>query len=193
MFTSEKSKVISIEDTSELNIPHKNWVRLVTRAGYGPPDNNGKRYGEVTMFDLLKTSMRQRPDYVIVGEVRGEEASILFQGMASGHPCMGTIHAESLEAMIERLITPPISLPSSLVELIDVVTFQVFATSIGPNSRRTQRVVEIQNIQSEKEVEKAISFEWDPFKDEFEKKKSRLLQKIAWKKGVSENELIEDL
>ncbi len=87
MFVPPSAKIISIEDTRELNLTHGNWLPAVTRAAFA------KGYGEVTMFDLLKESFRQTPDYVIVGEVRGQEAYVMFQGMAAGFPAMGTIHA----------------------------------------------------------------------------------------------------
>ncbi|HDL15036.1 MAG TPA: hypothetical protein ENH28_02590, partial [Euryarchaeota archaeon] len=83
IFITPDSKIVSIEDTAELNIPHEHWIPAVARPGYGTPDSMGRRYGEVTMFDILKSSLRQRPDYIIVGEVRGAEAYVLFQGMAN--------------------------------------------------------------------------------------------------------------
>jgi flagellar protein FlaI len=86
MFIPPEEKIVSIEDTRELNLPHENWIPSVSRSGFGAPDESGTRYGEVTLFDLLKESFRQNPDYVIVGEVRGQEASVMFQGMASGLP-----------------------------------------------------------------------------------------------------------
>jgi len=106
LFIKPEKKIVSIEDTPELMLPHPNWLQEVARPGFGP-----QRYGEVTLYDLLKASLRQRPDYTIVGEVRGQEAFILFQAMATGHAGLGTIHAESFEGLIDRLISPPIRLP----------------------------------------------------------------------------------
>ncbi|MBW3017154.1 Flp pilus assembly complex ATPase component TadA, partial [Candidatus Woesearchaeota archaeon] len=92
-FIPPKSRIVSIEDTRELNLAHSNWLPSVSRAGFGMPTlAGGERYGEVSLFDLLKETFRQNPDYVIVGEARGAEASVLFQGMASGHPSFSTFH-----------------------------------------------------------------------------------------------------
>ena len=105
-FIPPGKRVVSIEDTREINLLLDNWVPQITRPGFGPPDGTGKKYGEVTMLDLIKESFRQRPDYLIVGEVRGEEMSVMFQGMASGHCCLSTVHAKSLTDLVNRLITP---------------------------------------------------------------------------------------
>ena len=91
MFIPPEDKIVSIEDTRELNIPHSNWIPAVSRIGFGVPEAGEKTYGEVTLFELLKESFRQNPDYVLVGEVRGNEAYVMFQGMASGHCSLGTI------------------------------------------------------------------------------------------------------
>jgi len=143
LFIPKEAKIISIEDTREIQLYHENWIPTVTREGFGPPTEEGKRYGEVTMFDLLKEAFRQNPDYIIVGEVRGKEAYVMFQGMASGHACLSTMHAGSVDAVIRRLVTPPINLPESLIELLDVV---VILTHL-----REKRIV--------KEIEEIVSVE----------------------------------
>jgi len=101
-FIPPEARVVTIEDTRELNLPRDNWLPSVSRAATGV----GKM-GEVNLYDLLKASFRQNPDYVIVGEIRGKEASVLFQGMASGHSSIATMHADSVETVIKRLETPP--------------------------------------------------------------------------------------
>jgi flagellar protein FlaI len=202
MFIPPDYKIISIEDTSEINLPHKNWVKAITRAGYGPKAGKA-RYGEITMFDLLKTSLRQRPDYVIVGEVRGEEASVLFQGMASGHASLGTIHAESLEAVIERLTTPPINLPPNLIELVDLVVLEILATAKGPNARRISKVIEIKSVTRERPDIK-VPFLWDPYNDSFMPietfltsgglpYESFLIEKLSLKTGKTKENLLQEL
>lgn len=202
LFIPPDNKIISIEDTSEINLPHENWVKAITRAGYGP--RTGKtRYGEITMFDLLKASLRQRPDYVIVGEVRGEEASVLFQGMASGHSSLGTIHAESLEAVMERLTTPPINLPPNLIELVDLIVLEILATSKGPNARRINKIIEIKNVSRERPDIKT-PFLWDPYGDNFMPIEtflssggvpydSFLIEKLSLKTGKTKDELLQEL
>jgi flagellar protein FlaI len=163
LFIPENLKIVSIEDTPELNLLHENWVQSVARSGLGS-GGKGQRYGEVTMFDLLKASFRQRPDYVIVGEVRGKEATVMFQGMASGHSGLGTMHAESLEAVIERLSTPPISLPPSLIRILDILVLQISAHKIKENARRAKEIVEV-IPQVGKEIRSNAAFRWDPHKD----------------------------
>jgi archaeal flagellar protein FlaI len=128
-------RVVSIEDTREINLLLDNWVPQITRPGFGPPDGSGKKYGEVTMLDLIKESFRQRPDYLIVGEVRGEEMSVMFQGMASGHCCLSTVHARSLPDLVNRLITPPISLEPALLTSLDLVIVTGFEG--GSDIKRT--------------------------------------------------------
>jgi len=115
-FIPPESRVVSIEDTRELNIPRENWLPSVARTSLGV----GKT-GEVDLFSLLKNSFRQNPDYVIVGEVRGKEAFVLFQGMASGHASVSTMHADSINTLVKRLETPPIELSPTLLNTLDCV------------------------------------------------------------------------
>ena len=102
MFIKPDLKVVSIEDTPELNLPHENWIPAATRTHFGLSTENA----DVTLFDLLKASLRQRPDYIIVGEIRGTEAYTLFQAVSTGHLGMSTVHAESVESCVYRLSRP---------------------------------------------------------------------------------------
>jgi len=120
LFIPKTAKVISIEDTREINLPFENWIPAVSRTGVGI-----NKVGEITLFDLLKASLRQNPDYLIVGEVRGEETNVLFQGMASGHSSFATFHANNMDSVVARLTTPPINLPESLISLLDFVILTV--------------------------------------------------------------------
>ena len=175
LFIKPEKKIISIEDTAELKLPHPNWLSQVARPGYGP-----NRYGEVTMFDLLKAALRQRPDYIIVGEVRGEEAYILFQAMATGHAGLGTIHAESFEALMDRLLSPPISLPPALLEVLDGVVFLKRLKYQGKYVRRVDKIYEILGFNKEKkDVDRIISFKWNPRDDTYIAGESYVLNKIA--------------
>ena len=139
-FIPPGKRVVSIEDTREINLLLDNWVPHITRPGFGPPDSSGKKYGEVTMGDLIKESFRQRPDYLIIGEVRGEEISLMFQGMASGHCCLSTLHARSLNDLVNRLITPPIALEPSLLTSLDVVIVGGF--SGGSETKRSIKEID---------------------------------------------------
>lgn len=143
MFLPYGERIVSIEDTRELNLQHENWLPQVARPGFGPPDASGKRFGEISMMDLIRESFRQRPDYLIVGEVRGKETFVLFQGMASGHCAIATIHARSVNDLVSRLTTPPINLSPSLLESVDIVLNLGFAGE-REIKRRVRSLAEIQ-------------------------------------------------
>ncbi|MCW1301483.1 MAG: type II/IV secretion system ATPase subunit [Candidatus Nanoarchaeia archaeon] len=195
VFIPRASKVVSVEDTRELTLPHQNWTPAVARSGFGPPDISGKRYGEVTLFDLLKESFRQRPDYVVVGEVRGAEAFVLFQGAASGHPSLGTIHAGSVEEVVRRLQGPPINLPSTFIKLLDIVVVMSFAKIIGENVRRVKEVSEIASVDPRTgEVTERKVFIWDPTTDTFKASpESVVLRRISEETGFTMEKLLEEL
>jgi len=140
-------RVVSIEDTRELNIKHENWLPQVARQGFGPPNADGKKFGEVTMMTLIRESFRQRPDYLVVGEVRGKETFVLFQGMASGHCSLATLHARSVADVVSRLTTPPINLYPGLLESVDIIINLGFAgeTEI---KRKLRAVAEVKRYNS---------------------------------------------
>ncbi|MBU4246688.1 MAG: type II/IV secretion system ATPase subunit [Nanoarchaeota archaeon] len=193
-FIPPDDKIVSIEDTRELNLPHENWIPAVSRAGFGTVTKDGTRYGEISMFDLLKESFRQRPDYVVVGEVRGTEASVLFQGMASGHPSLGTIHGGSVDDIIKRMETPPISLPPSLLESLDIVVVITHSDQFGKSARRIKEIAEMENIDSETgRVRVMKSFQWSPVLDVFERHHSTILDRIGAEYGISMSKIEEEL
>ncbi|MBU0898976.1 MAG: type II/IV secretion system ATPase subunit [Nanoarchaeota archaeon] len=195
-FIPPEDKIVSIEDTRELNLPHNNWIPSVSRTGFGMPEASGKKYGEIDLFDLLKESFRQNPDYVIVGEVRGKEAYVMFQGMASGHPTIGTIHAGSVSDVIKRLETPPINLSPTLIDSLDLLIVMTNAHEKGKSSRRMKEVVEIQSI--DKNTGKAHSlktFGWVPSVDKFRENvdNSEILHRISFDKGIPMNTIKNEL
>ena len=108
LFIPLHSKIVSIEDTREIQLPHKNWISGVSR-------------GDIDMFELMKASLRQRPEYIIVGEVRGREAEIMFQAMALGHTCLSTIHGGAVDSVLDRLMSPPYNIPRVMVGNLDLV------------------------------------------------------------------------
>ncbi len=185
-FIPPSARVVSIEDTRELSLYHTNWLPSVARAGVGLANIIGQKYGEVTLFDLLKESFRQRPDYVIIGEIRGKEAFVLFQGMASGHPSLGTMHADSVDTMIKRLITPPINLSASLVESLDAVCVINQAKIKGYSVRRVREISEIKNVDEQtKQSNINQAFIWDPKTDAFnQSQESEIFKKIAQEQGI---------
>jgi len=189
MFVPKEAKIISIEDTRELNLPHENWVPSVTRVGFA------KGYGEVTMFDLLKEAFRQTPDYVIVGEVRGSEAYVMFQGMAAGIPAMGTMHAGRVEDVIYRLQTPPISLSPALIDTLDLVVVMIHAREKGESARRMKEIVEIESVdQTTGKARTNQVYRWSANEDIYEYSGvSYYLQEISAHRGVEVTELIKEL
>ena len=195
LFIPPEAKIVSIEDTRELYLPHENWIPSVARAGFGMPTPEGTKYGEVTMFDLLKACFRQNPDYVIVGEIRGKEAYVMFQGMASGHACFGTMHAGKVEDVIYRLETPPINLSPSLIETLDLIIFMVHVVERNRTYRRVKEVDELESMDIKTgaaRINKA--FMWLPGSDSFERNPYLwLLHKIAKKRGLTASEVEEEL
>jgi flagellar protein FlaI len=184
-FIPPKARVVSIEDTRELNLPRENWLPAVARTGIGGQSGNQAGVGDVDMFSLLKSSFRQNPDYVIVGEVRGTEANVLFQGMASGHASMGTIHADSVETVIRRLETPPISLNPTLVNELDVVAVMTHAIVKGRETRKLREVIEVINVNADGTSTTNTPFMWDPGQDKFYfKRGSKVFEKIEKRSGI---------
>ncbi len=188
LFINPESKIVSIEDTRELNLSHENWIPGVARLGFV-----GTKVGEVSMYDLLRESFRQNPDYLIVGEVRGKEASVMFQGMASGHVSISTMHAGDVNDVIKRLITRPINLTPSLIEVLDMVIIMVHARERGKSTRRVKKIVEIESV-SEQNVKSDDVFKWNPVNDGFEYSgNSRVLKKISEEKGITMEKILSEI
>tara|TARA_Y100000310_G_scaffold269523_1_gene282750 strand:+ start:4194 stop:5780 length:1587 start_codon:yes stop_codon:yes gene_type:complete len=188
-FMPPQSRIVSIEDTHEINLLHTNWLPSVAREATGVGGES--KLGEVSLFTLLKASFRQRPDYVIVGEIRGQEAFVLFQGAASGHPTMCTMHAEDVETMIRRLETPPISLPPALVETLDAVCVMSQTRIAGKEVRRVKNITEIIKVGSKVGVlDKNTPFSWDPRTDRFLfKRQSHIFKKLQSEYGMTEQQI----
>jgi flagellar protein FlaI len=189
-FMPPTAKVVSIEDTREINIYHENWLPAVARIGFA-----GTRVGEVTMYDLLKEAFRQNPNYLIVGEVRGEEAAVMFQAMASGITSMSTMHAGSIEDALKRLQTRPISLPPTLLETLDVVIIMAHAIEKGASARRVRNIIEVESVDPETaRVKYTTAYEWNPVKDVFtHKKDSVALRRISGEQGIALSEITKEL
>ncbi len=187
IFIPPEAKIVSIEDTREIRIPHEHWIPGLARVGFGIPLPSGEKYGEVTLFDLLKESFRQNPDYVIVGEVRGEETYVMFQGMSSGHPSMSTFHAGSIDTVIKRLTTPPIDLAPTLLESLDVITILTHAREKGKSARRSKEIIEIVGVDPKTgEVNTNVIFRWNPITDEYEKMNDSIkIEKFATARGAT--------
>ncbi|MCS7118766.1 MAG: type II/IV secretion system ATPase subunit [Archaeoglobaceae archaeon] len=166
-FIRPEAKIVSIEDTPELQVPHKNWTREVTRG-----TTRGGKIGEgtgsdVTMFDLLKAALRQRPNYILVGEIRGVEGNIAFQAMQTGHPVMSTFHAATVEKLIQRLTTEPISVPKTFIDNLNFVVIQ--SAVRRPDGKLVRRVLSVSEIVGYNPQKGGVSFievfQWDPVSD----------------------------
>jgi flagellar protein FlaI len=142
---------------------------------------------------LLRESFRQNPDYVIVGEVRGKEASVLFQGMASGHASLSTLHAESVETVIRRLQTPPIELSPTLVNSLDAVAVMTHAIVNRQETRRLSKITEIVDVTPEGVAKTNTPFIWDPSTDKFFfKTDSQVFEKIRMRYGLTREQLLKE-
>ncbi|RWX73951.1 MAG: hypothetical protein Metus_0730 [Candidatus Methanosuratincola subterraneus] len=189
MFIRPDLKLVSIEETPELNIPHINWIPMTTRQGFG------KKEADITLFDLLKNALRQRPDYIIVGEVRGKEAYTLFQALATGHGVQATIHGDNPQSVIKRLESEPMNVPRPLIGLIDLIVMQNRLRLGDKPVRRTVDVTEVGGYDpdSNKLVMNQLA-KWNPQDDSFIiKTESLLLKKIAEKKGITVEEAMADI
>lgn len=185
-FIPPQARIVSIEDTREINLLHENWLPSVARESTGMGEGS-----QIDLFTLLKESFRQRPDFVIVGEIRGKEAYVLFQGAASGHATMSTMHAEGTETLIRRLETPPINLSPTLVNILDIVCVMSQSKVKDQEVRRVREVDEI--VEIGRGIGSAATntpFVWEPASDTFFfKMDSNVFQKIMKQKGISRSQL----
>ncbi|OFV67763.1 MAG: type II secretion system protein E [Candidatus Syntrophoarchaeum caldarius] len=190
LFIPHKAKIITLEDTRELKLPHPNWIPDVTREALS---QDGK--GNIDMYELLRAALRQRPEYLLVGEVRGKEALTLFQAMSTGHTTFSTMHADAVDTVIHRLENPPISVPRTMIEALDIVSIQSQTFSGGKRVRRNLELVEISEIDpSTRNIKTIDVFKWDPSRDVFERVgESKVLNDImtfrAWSRSDMEYEL----
>jgi flagellar protein FlaI len=171
-------KMISVEEVSEVNLPQDNWVSTIARPGFG-----GSSEGEVTLYDLIKSAVRHRPALILVGEVRGEEAYVLFQALATGHGGMCTMHAEDVETVIQRLTQPPMNIPTGILPLMNcvIVVKQVKIPNFAVSDRKvsSRKFVRVSELDSGGVVHDV--FTWNPSEDFFrgDLDNSFLLSKMA--------------
>ena len=185
------SKIITIEETAELNLPHENWVSLIARQSYGL---GGSTIGEVTLFDLVRTSMRHRPDVLIVGEVRGQEAYVLFQALATGHGGMCTMHAENLDSAVKRLTSKPMDIAPAYIPLMNIVlSIQRVHLVKGIEKKAYRRVMNVNEIADYEDYRCVLK--WHPTKDQYSSTfdKSLMLSAISERVGASKKELLAEM
>jgi archaeal flagellar protein FlaI len=185
------SKIMTIEETAELNLSHENWVSLIARQSYGL---GGSSVGEVALFDLVKTCMRHRPDLMIVGEVRGQEAYVLFQALATGHGGMCTMHAENVQSAVRRLTQKPMDISPAYIPLMNIV-MSVQRVHLVKNGEKKayRRVLSVNEII---DAEKFVNpFKWDPIKDKqaMDLESSFLLGNFSERLGITREQLITEM
>jgi flagellar protein FlaI len=188
-FVPPRERIITIEDTLELQLPHSHVLRMETR----PPNIEGK--GELTMDTLVKNSLRQRPDRVIVGEVRGAEAITLFTALNTGHSGMGTLHSNTARETITRLINSPMNVPNIMIPALDFIIMQNrMYRAEGGSIRRVTEVAEVVGME-EGNVQLNRVFEWNNITDKVEYVgiSSKTLREIAELRGVSVTDLEEEI
>ena len=191
MFVPPIAKVVSIEDTRELTLHHENWIAGVTREAIIAHEG----VGEISMFELLKAALRQRPEYILVGEVRGAEALTLFQAMSTGHTTYSTMHASDIETLLNRLQGEPINVPHAMLQALNIVCIQM-QTYIGSERvRRTKTLLEITGLdQRTGGVRINDLYTWDPASDTFNYSgNSYVLDQIIEERGWTRNQLADAL
>ncbi|MCU4718265.1 type II/IV secretion system ATPase subunit [Halapricum hydrolyticum] len=190
-FVPPSSKVVTIEDTREIDLPHENWIQSITRGAV-----TAEGQGEVTMYQLLQAALRQRPEYLLVGEIRTEErvALTFFQAMSTGHTSYTTLHADSIETVLSRLGNPPLNVPAQMVQELDVVSVQEQTFINNKRVRRTDSVTEILTDPDDPNaVQTREVFRRDPASDTHEMvADSHLLQDIAAHRGWSDRDLTRE-
>jgi flagellar protein FlaI len=189
-FIPPLAKVVSIEDTREITLSHDNWIASVTRdaaidAGAGA----------ITMFDLLKAAMRQRPEYLIVGEVRGPEAQTLFQAMNTGHTTFSTLHAADVDAAVHRLENEPLSVPRNMLQALDIVSIQALIYRGTERVRKCQEIVEIMGLdQATQNIQVNTVFSYDPVSDAFSfSGRSQVYNEIMASRGWTTDDLQREI
>ncbi len=178
-------KIFSVEDVAEININHENWFTLISRSGFGLGGE-----GEIGMYDLIKAGVRHRPDYLVVGEIRGSEAYVMFQAMATGHGGLCTMHADGLESAVKRLQQKPMDIPPAYISLMNcALVVKRVKESSGQSGRRVMNVAEITGANTSH-----AAFTWNPRNDHFNEdlRESILFKKIAESTGKELDEVLEE-
>ncbi|WP_336361367.1 type II/IV secretion system ATPase subunit [Haladaptatus sp. ZSTT2] len=188
LFIPSKSKIVSIEDTREVELPQRNWIASTTRPSFTADDQ-----GDVDEFDLLAAALRQRPEYIVMGEIRGEEGRTLFQVMSTGHTTLTTFHADSVGEVIKRFTTDPINVSKTMFTALDLVSIQTSTRVHGDKVRRSKSITEINHYDPENdEINVQDVFQWQAESDEFLRMgESNTLDEIRFDRGWSYDQLDE--
>ena len=190
LFIPSKAKIVSIEDTREVELPQRNWIASVTRPSFSDGDK-----GDVDEFDLLEAALRQRPEYIVMGEIRGEEGRTLFQVMSTGHTTLTTFHADSVGEVIKRFTTEPINVSKTMFTALDLVSIQTQTRIRDRKVRRNKSITEINHYDPENdEINVQDVFQWQAETDQFLRMgDSNTLDSITFDRGWSRNRLDEEI
>ncbi|MEA3558433.1 MAG: type II/IV secretion system ATPase subunit, partial [Candidatus Thermoplasmatota archaeon] len=190
IFIPTSAKIISIEDTREVNLPHQNWIAGLTRGSA-----EGGKATDIDMYQLLRAALRQRPEYVIVGEVRGKETMTMFQAMSTGHVTYSTMHADSVKSIVYRLENPPISIPRVLIQSLNLVAIHNQLRVKGMRVRRITELVEIVGIEpTSLEIITNRVYKWEPAGDTFVfGGHSNLYEKIMDMEDMTRDEVVTEI
>jgi len=190
IFIPSNAKIVSIEDTREVELPQRNWIASVTRQGLATDETDA-----VDEFDLLEAALRQRPDYILVGEVRGEEGRTAFQVMSTGHTTCTTFHADSVDEVIKRFTTDPIRVSKTMFTALDLVCIQTSTRVGGERVRRNASITEINHYDAEHdEINVTDVFRWHAETDAFQQADDpSVLETIAAERGWDRSRLQDEL
>ncbi|MDV7349443.1 ATPase, T2SS/T4P/T4SS family [Halorubrum distributum] len=190
LFIPSNAKIVSIEDTREVELPQRNWIASVTRPSFSDDDK-----GDIDEFDLLEAALRQRPDYIVMGEIRGEEGRTAFQVMSTGHTTYTTFHADSVGEVLKRFTTDPINVSKTMFTALDLVSIQTSTRVQGKKVRRNKSITEINHYDAENdEINVQDVFQWQAETDEFlQMGDSNTLEDIMFDRGWSRETLNEEL
>ncbi|MFC4543706.1 ATPase, T2SS/T4P/T4SS family [Halosolutus amylolyticus] len=190
LFIPSSAKIVSIEDTREVELPQRNWIASVTRPSFADDEQ-----GDVDEFDLLEAALRQRPDYIVMGEIRGEEGRTLFQVMSTGHTTYTTFHADSVDEVLKRFTTDPINVSKTMFTALDLVSIQTQTRVQGNKVRRNKSLTEINHYEAEHdEINVQDVYQWQAETDEFLKMgDSNTLEEIQFDRGWNSEKLEDEL
>jgi len=187
LFIPPVAKIVSIEDTHELMLHHTNWIGSVTRESFSKTDT----VADIDMYELLRQALRQRPEYIIVGEIRGKEAMTLFQAINTGHTTYSTMHADSVDTVINRLEGDPINIPRVMIQALDILCIQKMIIRGDRRVRRLDSIVEFIGIDPKtQDMRFNELYTWDPKNDTFRNTgKSFVLEDIMERRNWDEQQV----
>lgn len=190
LFIPSNTKIVSIEDTREVELPQRNWVASVTRPSFTEDEQ-----GDIDEFDLLEAALRQRPDYIVMGEIRGEEGRTLFQVMSTGHTTYTTFHADSVGEVIKRFTTDPINVSKTMFTALDLVSIQTATRVDGQKVRRSKVITEINHYDSEDDdINVQDVYQWNADGDEFNQiGNPNILEEIKFDRGWQQHQLEREI